>query len=293
MAHGNQQDTGQYRKEYDAVMDANIAVHGKMAADYKKFEPHFRPENIAKVRAILSDLVEQTQAKRLLDLGCGTGFIIEIARTLVDEVHGVDITQAMLDQVDLAGPAKVTLTRSDTAAFRPDEGSFDLVTSYSFLHHLYDIEPTLRIAYRALKPGGCYYADLDPNRAFWAALAEVEPGDAIDPIVRLELEKTRFKDHEVAGELGVDKAVLDQAEYGKNIRGGFAEDELRAMLARVGFREVNVFYYWFLGQAQLINEPGCDRDAQIALADRVDRTLKRALPLSRNLYKYLGFIAVK
>jgi ubiquinone/menaquinone biosynthesis C-methylase UbiE len=283
----------QYRKEYDAVIEANIAVHGKMAADYKKFEPHFRPENIAKVRAILSDLVRQTSARRLLDLGCGTGFIIEIARTLVDEVHGVDITQAMLDQVEREGPAKITLTRSDTAAFRPDEGSFDLVTSYSFLHHLYDIEPTLRTAYRALKTGGRYYADLDPNRAFWAALAEVEPSEAIDPIVKLELEKTRFKDHEVAGELGVDKDTLDRAEYGKNIRGGFAEDELIAMLKGVGFSKVEVFYYWFLGQAQLINEPGTDRDAQIALADNVDRAIKRALPLSRNLYKYLGFIATK
>jgi ubiquinone/menaquinone biosynthesis C-methylase UbiE len=272
---------------------ANIAVHGKMAADYKKYEPHFRPENVAKVRAILERLVRETSARKLLDLGCGTGFIIDIARTMVDEIHGVDITQAMLDQVERVGPAKIALTREDTAVFSQGEGTFDLVTSYSFLHHLYDIEPTLRTAYRALRPGGRYYADLDPNRAFWAALAQVEPSEKLDPIVKLELEKTRFKDHEVAGELGVDKQTLDRAEYGKNIRGGFAEDELVAMLKACGFSKVDVFYYWFIGQAQLVNEPGKDRNAQLALADRVDEALKRALPLSRNLYKYLGFIATK
>jgi ubiquinone/menaquinone biosynthesis C-methylase UbiE len=287
------QNSEHYREQYGAVMEANIAVHAKMAADYKKFEPHFRPENIAKVRAILTRLVQETSARKLLDLGCGTGFIIDIAMPLVAEIHGVDITQAMLDQVVRRGPAKVTLTREDTAGYRQDEGTFDLVTSYSFLHHLYDIEPTLRTAYRALRPGGRYYADLDPNRAFWAALSQIEPGDALDPIVRLELEKTRFKDHEVAGELGVDKEVLDRAEYGKNIRGGFGEDELVAMLKGCGFSKVEVYYYWFIGQAQLVNDPRGERSAQIALADRVDEALKRVLPLSRNLYKYLGFIATK
>jgi ubiquinone/menaquinone biosynthesis C-methylase UbiE len=279
--------------EYRKVMDANIAVHGQIAADYKKHEPHFRAENVTKVRATLARLVAETSATKLLDLGCGTGFIIEIAKTLVREIHGVDITQRMLDEVDLSGSARITLWCQDTASFERDPGTFDLVTSYSFLHHLYDIRPSLRTAYRALRPGGIYYADLDPNRAFWAGLSSIQSPERVDPIVRLEIEKTRSKDHEVAATLGIDKELLDQAEYGKNIRGGFDEDELVALLHDVGFNKVDVSYYWFIGQAHLINDERYSRADQILLSDRIDQVLKRALPLSRNMFKYLGFIAVK
>jgi SAM-dependent methyltransferase len=287
-------DQASYAATYAAVMEANIAVHGHMAADYKAYEPHYRPENVAKVREVLTGLVERSGAKKVLDLGCGTGFLIDLLRPLVDEVHGVDITQEMLDQVERGGPgARVTLTNSDTATFDPGEGAFDLVTSYSFLHHLFDVEPTFRTAAKALRPGGQYYADLEPNHAFWAVLGELEPGDSLDPLVRAEVEKVRFKDHEVAGQLGVSKEMLDKAEYGKNVTGGFAHDRLVATLKRAGFSKVEVFYHWFLGQAQIINQPGTDREVQAVKAAQIDEVLQRALPLSRSMYKYLGFIATK
>jgi hypothetical protein len=103
----------------------------------------------------------------------------------------------------------------------------------------------------------------------------------------------RFKDHEVAGQLGVSKEMLDKAEYGKNVTGGFAHDRLVATLKRAGFSKVEVFYHWFLGQAQIINQPGTDRAVQAVKAAQIDEVLQRALPLSRSMYKYLGFIATK
>jgi 2-polyprenyl-3-methyl-5-hydroxy-6-metoxy-1,4-benzoquinol methylase len=278
--------------EYRKVMEANVAVHAKIAADYNRNEPQFRPENLARVDRVLAGLVARVNARRVLDLGCGTGFVIDLVRAKVAEIHGVDVTQAMLDQVDRSGPAKITLTCGDAATFDPGPTPFDLVTSYSVLHHLYDVEPLVRTAYKALKPGGVYYTDLEPNRAFWRALAPLSPDDPLlDPIVKAEVGK--ILDHEVAGEIGVDRETLDLAEYGKNIRGGFDEDELRALLARVGFSKVEVTYHWFVGQGAQINAPGADRATQLALAEQMDRALHRALPLSRPLYKYLGFVATK
>ena len=40
--------------------------------------------------------------ENILDVGCGTGFIINLSKDLFDELHGVDATQAMLDKVDLS-----------------------------------------------------------------------------------------------------------------------------------------------------------------------------------------------
>jgi ubiquinone/menaquinone biosynthesis C-methylase UbiE len=278
--------------EYRKVMAANVAVHGKIAAEYNKTEPQFRPENLARVDRVLSALVARVGARRLLDLGCGTGFVIDLVRSRVEEIHGVDVTQAMLDQVDRSGPAKITLTCGDVASFDPGPRPFDMVTSYSVLHHLYDIEPMLRTAYKALKPGGVYYTDLEPNHAFWRELSRLSPDDPLlHPLVKAEVVK--ILDHQVATEIGVDRETLDLAEYGKNIRGGFDEGELRGLLGRVGFTKVEITYHWFVGQGAIINAAGTDKATQIALADQMDQALHRALPLSRPLYKYLGFVATK
>ena len=276
---------------YAEVLAANVDLHSRMAADYSRAEPHFRPENLQKVRARLAALAPTGGGGRLLDLGCGTGFMINLARNLFGEIVGVDATQAMLDQVDRSGPAQITLHCDDTGAFAPAPGSFDVVSAYSFLHHLYDIRPTLRTAAAALRPGGVFYGDLDPNRDFWAALQAVDPKAELSPLVRAELGKLRGHDQEVAVQLGIAPALLDLAEYGKNITGGFSGDELAAALREAGFSQVEVFYHWFLGEAQVLHSPDYPLAEGQARAAQVHEALRRAMPLSRGLYKYLGFVA--
>jgi hypothetical protein len=82
------------------VIRANVEVHSRMVEVYQK-EPHFRPENQARVRNILSALRRRATGGRLLDLGCGTGFIIDLARDLFDEIqgglHSVEFRTAALD----------------------------------------------------------------------------------------------------------------------------------------------------------------------------------------------------
>src|SRR3954462_10506225 len=95
------------------VIEANIAVHSKLAAHYQQCEPHFRPENVAKVERRLAALVKEIRAEKMLDLGCGTGFMINIARPHLRHMVGVDVPAAMLDGVDKSGPAKIELVTPD------------------------------------------------------------------------------------------------------------------------------------------------------------------------------------
>ena len=283
-------------QKYDEVIKANIAVHSKLASLYAKTEPHFRPENLAVVDGMLKRLVAETSATTLLDLGCGTGFMINLAKHHVKHVVGVDVTRAMLDQVDTSGPAKIELHEHDTGSFPAPPGSFDLVTAYSFLHHLYDIAPTLKTAANALRKGGRFYADLDPNFYFWEAISALERGgkkEGYDPLVTREIDAVVHKDDQMNEEHGIPNAVLNDAEYGKNIAGGFKEDVLRATLLEVGFTEVTFTYYWYLGQALVVNDESKPREQRLADAVLVDSVLKKVMPLSRHLYKYIGFVATK
>lgn len=277
----------------EKVIEANIAVHSKLAAQYQQCEPHFRPENVAKVERRLRELVKETRAQKMLDLGCGTGFMINIARAHLRHIIGVDVTAAMLERVDKSGPAKIEVVNHDTGTYPSERGTFQLVTAYSFLHHLAELLPTFRTASRALAPGGKFYADLDPNFYFWEGIDKLERRGNYHPLVQREIEAVTFKDEEIEAKFGVSREVFNHAEFGKDMAGGFKEETLREQLKEAGFSRVDVHYHWFLGEGFLINSGTASRDELFGQAAVVNDALQRALPVSRNMFKYLGFVATK
>jgi len=278
---------------YQKVVEANIALHSKMSSEYNTCEPHFRPENTRAVEEKIMKLVEQTSAKKLLDLGCGTGFIIGIAKKYMQEINGVDVTRAMMDKVDTSGDCIIRLFEADTGSFDVSSGDYDIVTGYSFLHHLYDILPTIKTAYNALRQGGKFYADLDPNYYFWESIDRLDRAGTYDFIVKREIEAVSYKDEDIEQKFGVAKEVFNSAEYGKNIAGGFKAEEIEATLHEVGFRDVTIAYHWFIGQGSLINDVNYSVEDRFKYASVANELLQKALPLSRNLFKYISIIATK
>jgi len=268
------------------VRDANILVHSRMAAQYNEREPHFRAENQAEVRARLQHLREEFGG-RLLDLGCGTGFIIDLAADLFDEVRGIDLTPAMLARV--TPRPNVQVYTGDAAHLPFDAAEFDVVSAYSFFHHLQDLDPVLGEAHRVLREGGCLYVDLEPNRYFWLNAMSVR--DAVGPstsaLARDEVASVLDTSARVEAEFGIPADVFDLAEYNKSITGGIDPDEFAAKANRAGFGRVEVTYEWFGGQGRILH------GVSAAAAAHVDDYLRQALPLSRGLYKYLRFRAIK
>lgn len=281
----------------DKVLQANIRVHTRMAASYSTEEPQFRPENKAKVRARLKDVIGPVAAAnrntKMLDLGCGTGFLIGIGAEFCAEILGVDATPAMLERVDRSGPAHISLLCGDAGRVELPPDYFDVATCYSFLHHLSDLQPVLKNAARGLKPGAKLYVDQEPNFYFWEAISGLDETGAYSPAIERELANTRHKDVDVQSRFGIDPDTFNHAEYFKNVRGGFREEDLRQQVLAAGFSHVEFFYYWFLGEALLLNEPDTDRNEQLEKCATTTRALRQSLPLSRNLFKYLGFVATK
>ena len=199
----------------------------------------------------------------------------------------------MMDKVDKTGKAEITLFNHDTGTFPASPGAYDLVTAYSFLHHLYDVVPTLTTAYTALRDGGVFYADLDPNFYFWEGVNHLDRKGSYDEIVKREIEMVTYKDEDIEKNFGVDKDIFNSAEYGKNIKGGFRAEDLEASLLAIGFKKVIFFYHWYIGQGKLINDESYSKEDRFRYADIMDIYLQKALPLSKNLFKYIGFIAEK
>ena len=107
---------------------ANVEFHRRLAPRYEQ-QPFFQDANRQRVRALLCELAKSTPAKRLLDVGCGTGLILDLAHDLFDELDGIDITPEMLDKVTPRPNVKTHLASAQAMPF-PD-GTFDMVTACS------------------------------------------------------------------------------------------------------------------------------------------------------------------
>jgi ubiquinone/menaquinone biosynthesis C-methylase UbiE len=275
--------------EPQSVIAANIAVHSAMAASYNEREPHFRPENKAKVREVLATLARRAGHSRLLDLGCGTGFIIDLAVDLFDEIHGVDITTAMLERVDTSS-GKVVLHRQRCEELPFEDGTFDVVTAYSFLDHLADYSVVLAEAARVLRPGGILYADLLPNRRFWDEIHRLAEEPATEPrpaIVQREITMLRTQHLMVQQEYAIDADAFLRAEPWKTgTRGILAADLVRAS-RDAGFSAAEVSFQWYLGQGNVLHGQG---DAEARL---VEDYLRSVLPVAEHLFKYFRVILTR
>jgi malonyl-CoA O-methyltransferase len=106
---------------------------------------------------VMSLLGDAPAAKRILDMGCGTGLLTRhlAARYPSAEVHGVDISQAMIARAGNETPpdSRVEWHTRDAASFT-DEKPFDLVASSSSLHWMGPLAPLFANTARLLTPRG-------------------------------------------------------------------------------------------------------------------------------------------
>lgn len=275
-----------YSKE--DVVKANIEVHSRLVDIYKD-EPHFRSENVDRVKKIIKSLKDHNDGVSLLDVGCGTGFIINIAKEYFPTIRGVDITPAMLEKVNTDSDiCDIQLQVADSATLPFADNTFDVCTCHAVLHHLHDISPTIKEIYRVLKPGGIFYSDLDPNYYFWEEISKLSPDVRYSPIVEREIKAVLSKGEEIEAEYHVQKELLWAAEPLKHKGGGFKEEDMRSYCTEAGFTSVDINHEWFLGEGVVINNQSTKDSAEI-----IRNVFHEMLPLSRHLFKYIGIIAVK
>lgn len=269
------------------TIDANIEVHSKMADTYDKNEPHFRPENRAKVREVLQTLAKRVGGGKLLDVGCGTGFLISLAHDLFAHIDGIDVTKAMLERVDTSS-GNITLHEGFAEDMPFGEGTFDMASSYAFMHHVHDHKAILREVRRVLRPGGLFYIDLEPNKLFWQNMVQLEKaGGTYSDIVAREIESVLHTDESVETGFGIASQTFLDAEPIKSVMGGFDPYAFEADAIAAGFSKCETTLDWYLGQGAILHGQS-EGDM-----DTIDTYLRRVLPLTAGLYKYIRFVCVK
>jgi ubiquinone/menaquinone biosynthesis C-methylase UbiE len=260
---------------------ANIRYHSLLAPNYHQ-QPFLRADNRLRVRNILSDLQRRAGRRRLLDIGCGAGFIFDVAHDLFEKLDGIDITADMLARVGIRPNIAVHLAAAEALPF--PAGVFDLVTSNGVLHHIEDVGQALAEIRRVLRPGGIFYADEIPSAHFREALSSLNEDSPMSGLLRSEWSK-------VTGDTGRYEQLGIETEITRNAMAQcYQKDDLRtgkleALLRESGFLDIEIRFRWFLGQAQIRDSRGEDT------AREVEEYLLSLLPLTRHLFKNLMIIA--
>ena len=112
----------------------------------------------ARVEQTIIQLLGDKPVNALLDLGTGTGRMLEVLARLTNRAVGVDQSPAMLSvarcNLERAGVRNVQLRQGDIYALPVERGAYDLVIVHQVLHFLDDPARALREAVRTLAPGG-------------------------------------------------------------------------------------------------------------------------------------------
>ena len=121
------------------------------------------------VEAAMRDAAGAGPFDLMIDVGVGTGRILEVFADRTSESVGVDVNHAMLNvarlNLERAGLSGASVRKADVSALPFDDGVADLVTVHQVLHYLDDPAVAIAECARVLKPGGVLLiADFAPHQ---------------------------------------------------------------------------------------------------------------------------------
>jgi ubiquinone/menaquinone biosynthesis C-methylase UbiE len=123
------------------------------------FQEHERMRLDSEPAQIQARLYEWSSyaGKRLLDIGCGTGYVAALYAKGGAQVTAVDIAERSVELTNkrLAWLGlKADVMRSNAEQLPFGDGAFEVVTSFGVLHHTPDTARALREVHRVLQSGG-------------------------------------------------------------------------------------------------------------------------------------------
>jgi len=128
---------------------------------------------------------------RLLDIGTGTGRLLELLAGRAESALGIDASRAMValarTRLNRAGLPHCAVRLMDMYRLPLADASFDVVTVMMVLHHAADPAAMLAEAARVLRPGGLM------------AVVDLAPHDRPDLVGRLAHRWPGFSDAELEG----------------------------------------------------------------------------------------------
>src|SRR5688572_16550003 len=157
-------------------VDRNIRIHDRIAGSYDRTHDEiFNEVEQTRLRAALerarNEIRTDSDPPRALDFGCGSGNLTRHLLELGFETVAADVSTGFLRLIESRfGDRGVAIYRMDGKSLVGlEDASFDLVASYSVLHHVPDYLGAVAEMARITRPGGIVYIDHEHCPSYWRA----------------------------------------------------------------------------------------------------------------------------
>lgn len=97
------------------------------------------------------------EGRECLEVGCGTGLILERVASFASRAEGVDLSPGMLEKASARG---LTVQESDATSLPFEDASFDVAYSFKVLAHVPKFDEAVAEMARVVRPGGHLVFDI-------------------------------------------------------------------------------------------------------------------------------------
>lgn len=128
--------------------------------DWEHFSPYVSQTNAHReyfkklLRFIMQSIGGETHGKRLLDVGCATGLLLEEAKSIGMTAVGIDISADAVSHCRSKGQAVINTTLAEFS--KEKIPAFDIITACEVIEHEYDPITMIKSAFSLLKPSGLF-----------------------------------------------------------------------------------------------------------------------------------------
>jgi len=137
----------------------------------------YTPENRARQQMLLNALASYTRGRKLLDVGCGIGQLLETAKDEGWDARGIDLSDTA---IQLCRGRELSAFKTDFFDGSLDEQRFDVIVMSELIEHVPSPQRFLKRAEALLTPDGVLYLTT-PNFGSLARRLLAESWSVVDP----------------------------------------------------------------------------------------------------------------
>jgi ubiquinone/menaquinone biosynthesis C-methylase UbiE len=165
---------------------------------YDEFAANYDRQRGGRVPGGYHDLVDDLEVefvtryadgKELLEVGCGTGLLLERFAARTRRARGVDLSPMMLERARARG---LDVSEASATELPFPDASFDVTCSFKVLPHVRDIGRALDEMARVTRPGGTVIAEFYNPYSLRGLAKRLGPAGAISTTTNEDAVYTRF-----------------------------------------------------------------------------------------------------